>query len=42
MMNGLNHGWGMSWGWGWMLGLAVLVIIVWFVVRVVNRNHYPK
>jgi len=37
MMNGLDHGWGM--GLGWFAGLIVLVVIVWLVVKVVNRNN---
>ena len=41
-MNGLSHGGGMGWGWGWMGGLAVLVVIVWFVVKVMNRNTNPR
>ncbi|MCF8219215.1 MAG: SHOCT domain-containing protein [Bacteroidales bacterium] len=30
------HGWGM--GWGWIIGLIVLGLIIWIVVRTANQN----
>jgi len=36
MWNGTGHGWGM--GWAWILGLVILVIIIWFVVKAVNQD----
>lgn len=37
MMDGLGgHGWGM--GWWWIFGLVVLVAVIWFIVKSVNRN----
>ncbi len=42
MMDGINHSWGMGFGWGWIIGLAALVVIIWLVVKVVNRNNSPK
>jgi len=41
MMYGFGeHGWGM--GWVWILGLAVLVLIIWLIVKMVNQNNSPK
>ena len=38
MMNGLGgHGWGM--GFGWFLGIIVLALIIWLVVKVINQNN---
>jgi putative membrane protein len=31
-----EHGWGM--GWGWITGLAVLVLIVWLIVKITSQN----
>jgi putative membrane protein len=42
MMDGINHSWGMGFGWGWIIGLVALVVIIWLVVKVVNRNKNPK
>jgi putative membrane protein len=37
MMNGYgDHAWGM--GWGWILGLIVIVVIVWIVVRTIRQG----
>jgi len=41
-MDGINHSWGMGFGWGWIIGLVALVVIIWLVVKVVNRNNNPK
>jgi uncharacterized membrane protein len=38
MMNGLHIGWGMG-GYSWIIGLIVLVLIIWVVVKVVNQNN---
>jgi putative membrane protein len=41
MMNGINHSLGM--GWIWIIGLIVLVIVIWVIVRTLsqksNRNQ---
>lgn len=45
MMDGINHGWEMGWGWGMivgLVGLAVLGIVVWAIVKVVNKKSNPK
>lgn len=34
------HGWGM--GFGWIIGLALLILIIWIVVRLVIQNQYPR
>jgi putative membrane protein len=35
-----THGWGMDigMGWVWILGLIILVISIWFIVRTLNQN----
>jgi len=40
MWHGNLHGWGM--GLGWIVGLAILGIIIWLVIRVVNQNPSQK
>jgi hypothetical protein len=42
MMNGISHGWGMGWGWGMFVVLIVLGIIVWGIIKLVNKNNNPK
>jgi len=38
MMEGFGmHGWGM--GWGWIIGLIVLVLIVWLIVKTTTQNR---
>ncbi len=39
-MGGMYHYWGM--GWSWILGLAVIVVVIWLVVRSTNRNSGYK
>jgi putative membrane protein len=38
-MNGINDGMGI--GWGWIIGLIVLIIIVWIIVKMLNRKPHP-
>jgi putative membrane protein len=35
-MYGMNHGWAM--GLGWFLGLAVLVVLIWLIVKVISQT----
>ncbi len=30
------HGWGM--GWGWILGLIILVLLIWVIIRSINKG----
>jgi len=44
MMNGYEgHGWGMGlgMGWWWIIGIVVLALIIWLIVRVTNKNSNP-
>lgn len=36
MVEGLTHGWGF--GWLIMLGLIVLVIVIWYMVKMMKKN----
>jgi uncharacterized membrane protein len=38
MMDGMNNSWGMGYGYGWIIGLIVLVVFIWLLVKVVNKN----
>ncbi len=38
MMDGMNNIWGMGNGYGWIFGLIVIVVFIWLVVKVVNKN----
>ncbi|MCK9270833.1 MAG: SHOCT domain-containing protein [Bacteroidales bacterium] len=45
MMDGYgNHGWGMGMGmgWWWVIGVAILVAIIWFAAKAVNKNNGPQ
>lgn len=35
-----EHGWGMGFGmgWWWIIGLIIMIIIVWLVVKAINQN----
>ena len=35
-MNGMHYFWGM--GWSWIIGLAILIMVIWFIVKTVNQN----
>lgn len=37
-MDGMNNGWGMGYGYGWIFGLIALVVFIWLVVKVANKN----
>ena len=36
MMDGYGHGWGM--GWWWIIGLIVLIVVIWLVIKAVNQR----
>ncbi len=36
MMNGFYHGWGM--GFGWLIGVIILIVFVWLIVKVINQS----
>jgi len=43
MMNGMNHGWGiMGIGYGWIIGLIVLAVIIWLLVKAMNQKNNPN
>ncbi len=37
-MHGLN---GMSWGmgFGWLIGLAILIVLIWLIVKAINNSN---
>jgi hypothetical protein len=36
-MNALNHGWGLLFG--WVIGVIILVVSLWFIVKEVNKRN---
>lgn len=36
-----EHDWGMGYGmgWWWIIGVAVMIVIIWFMVKAVNQNN---
>ena len=38
MMEGIGHGMGIGMGWGWIIGLILLVLVIWLVVRSTTQN----
>jgi len=41
MMNGFHDGWGMG-GYTWIIGIIVILVVVWVIVRTLNQNNKPK
>jgi putative membrane protein len=42
MYHGFNgHGWDMGWGMGlgWFIGLLILVVGVWLIIRAIDQNR---
>lgn len=43
MMNGFGgHGWGMGMGWWWIIGIVILLVIIWMVVKGKSRPNIPS
>jgi hypothetical protein len=42
MMDGINNGWGMGWGGGMIIGLIAVSILIWGIIKLVNRNTNSK
>lgn len=43
MMDGYGtHGWGMGMGWWWIIGVAIMIVIIWFVAKAVNQYNGPQ
>ena len=36
-MQGIGHGMGIGMGWGWIIGLILLVLVIWLVVRATSQ-----
>lgn len=41
IMEGFGHGTGFGMGWGWIIGLIIIGLIVWLVVRTTTHNTSP-
>ena len=43
-MHGNNWNWGMGMGMGiwWIVGFALLIAVVWFIVRAANSGNAPS
>ncbi len=39
LLQGFGHGMGIGMGWGWIIGLLVIVLIVWLVIKLVGQNN---
>jgi putative membrane protein len=35
-----GHGWGM--GFGWILGIAIIVLVIWIIVKALNQSTGNK
>jgi putative membrane protein len=38
MMNGINHGWGMGSGYVWIIGIIIIIVAIWLIVKTMSRN----
>jgi putative membrane protein len=41
-MNGMNHSWGMGSGYVWIIGIIILIVVIWLVVKVMSRINKQK
>jgi len=39
-MNGMHNGVGM--GWSWIVGVVILAVIIWVIVKGINQKMNPK
>jgi len=42
MMEGMDNGWVMGHGYTWIIGIILLVVLIWVIVRVVNQRNRSK
>ena len=40
MMDGFGHFWGM--GLGWFIGPAIMILVIWFIVKTINQSNYQQ
>jgi hypothetical protein len=40
MQNGLQMGWGI--GWSWIIGFAILVVIIWLIIKWIKQRTDSK
>lgn len=38
MLQSFGHGMGMGMGWGWIIGLVLIALIVWLVVKTTSQQ----
>jgi putative membrane protein len=38
MMNGINHNLGIGSGYLWIIGIIVLAVVIWLVVKIMSRS----
>lgn len=41
-MEGMDNGWVMGHGYTWIIGIILLVVLIWVIVRVVNQRNRSK
>jgi putative membrane protein len=39
MMNGINHSWGMGSGYVWIIGIIIIIVTIWLIVKIMSRNN---
>jgi len=41
MFHGMD-GYGCGMSWGWILGLLILIIAIWLIIKMINQNSQPQ
>ncbi len=41
-MEGMDNGWVMGHGYTWIIGIILLVVLIWVIVKVVNQRNRSK
>lgn len=42
MWHNFNHGWGMMGGWGWIIGIILLAMFIWLIIRISSSDRYIR
>jgi putative membrane protein len=40
-MNGMNNDWGMGSSYSWVIGLIILVLIIWGIIKGLSHKNTP-
>ena len=38
-MNGINHSWGLGSGYFWIIGIIIIIVAIWLIVKILGRSN---